>query len=221
MPCSAQLRSSATSISSASASRSGRRCDCVGMMWSTVAKVRPGKRTGRPHLAQHREGLRAGDLVDQVQADEELRIAARKLAHAVRVPDLVEQALAVAGTSFGGGMIAKIACSPPAAPGVSSGAWNCSTPRTSRPERGPSRRSSRSTAGARAHRICSAWLPICTAARRSSSVRRARSPSRSSRATSATAGSRSARAGRPSRRSSRRARRCCAAFSTTCCATIP
>ena len=49
------------------------------------------------HLAQHREGLRAGDLVDQVQADEELGVAARQLAHAVRVPDLVEQVLAVVG----------------------------------------------------------------------------------------------------------------------------
>ena len=84
------------------------------MMWSTVAKVRAGKRTGRPHLAQHREGLRARDLVDQVQPDEELRLAARELAHAVRVPDLVEQALPVAGRLPAGLMARKIA-SPPAA----------------------------------------------------------------------------------------------------------
>ena len=42
------------------------------MMWSTVAKVRFGKRTGQAHLAEHREGLRARDLVDQVGADQQL-----------------------------------------------------------------------------------------------------------------------------------------------------
>jgi hypothetical protein len=44
-----------------------------------------------PHLAQHGEGLGAGDLVDQMQADEELGLAAGQLGHGVRVPDLVEQ----------------------------------------------------------------------------------------------------------------------------------
>ena len=48
----------------------------------------------QPHLAQHREGLRAGDLVDQVKSDEELRVSTRELAHAVRIPDLVEKTLA-------------------------------------------------------------------------------------------------------------------------------
>jgi hypothetical protein len=48
IPDSAQLCSSATSISSASGSASGRRCEVVGMMWSTVAKVRDGMRTRSP-----------------------------------------------------------------------------------------------------------------------------------------------------------------------------
>jgi hypothetical protein len=40
--------SSAVIISSASESASGRFCEWVGMMWSTVANVRSGKRTGSP-----------------------------------------------------------------------------------------------------------------------------------------------------------------------------
>ncbi len=46
MPLLRVFSSSATIISSASASASGRRCVWVGMMWSTVANVRSGKRTG-------------------------------------------------------------------------------------------------------------------------------------------------------------------------------
>ena len=34
-----------------------------------VASVRSGRRTRRPRSAQHREGLRRGDLMDQVQVD--------------------------------------------------------------------------------------------------------------------------------------------------------
>jgi hypothetical protein len=43
------------------------------------------------HLAQHCEGLGARDLVDQVETDEELGLTSGQLAHAVRVPDLVEE----------------------------------------------------------------------------------------------------------------------------------
>ena len=47
----------------------------VGTLWSSVASVRSGRRTGgRP--AQAVEGLRAGDLVDQVEVDvEQVRLA--------------------------------------------------------------------------------------------------------------------------------------------------
>ncbi|MCK7524005.1 MAG: hypothetical protein MZV64_43455 [Ignavibacteriales bacterium] len=38
----------------------------------------PGRRTRRPRSAQHVEGLRARDLVHEVQADEELRLAGRQ-----------------------------------------------------------------------------------------------------------------------------------------------
>ena len=44
-------------------------------------------------LADRRERLRARDLVDQVQSDEELGLAARQLADRVGVPDLVEEGL--------------------------------------------------------------------------------------------------------------------------------
>lgn len=43
------------------------------------------------HVAQHRERLRARDLVDEVQADEELGVSVRELANGVRVPDCVEE----------------------------------------------------------------------------------------------------------------------------------
>ena len=42
-------------------------------------------------VAQHAEGLRAGHLVNEVRADEQLRHAIGKLAHGVRFPDFVEQ----------------------------------------------------------------------------------------------------------------------------------
>eukprot|EP01035_Chromulina_nebulosa_P007593 gene7594-10247_t len=38
-------------------------------------------------IAQHPEGLRRSDLVDQVRADEELRLAVGQLADGVSVPD--------------------------------------------------------------------------------------------------------------------------------------
>ena len=42
-------------------------------------------------VAHHAEGLRARDLVDQVGADEELRLAVRQRAHGVGVPDFLEE----------------------------------------------------------------------------------------------------------------------------------
>ena len=42
-----------------------------------------------PALVQHVEGLRGGDLVGEVQADEELVLPGRESGHDVRVPDLV------------------------------------------------------------------------------------------------------------------------------------
>ena len=71
--------------------RAGARWLCVGMMWSTVAKVRSGKSTVEPALAQHREGLRRRHLVDEVQAHEQLVLAGRQAAHRVGVEDLVVQ----------------------------------------------------------------------------------------------------------------------------------
>src|SRR5262249_50944477 len=48
MPLFSVLRSSSTSMASAIGSESGRLCESVGMMWSTVAKVRCGCRTRSP-----------------------------------------------------------------------------------------------------------------------------------------------------------------------------
>ena len=45
----------------------------------------------QPQLAQHREGLGARDLVNQVQTNEELDLSAGQLAHPVRVPNLLEE----------------------------------------------------------------------------------------------------------------------------------
>src|SRR5262249_5706991 len=42
-------------------------------------------------LAEHVEGLRAGDFVNEVQSYEELRLAARKRPHGVRVPHFFKQ----------------------------------------------------------------------------------------------------------------------------------
>jgi hypothetical protein len=44
-------------------------------------------------LAEHLEGLRAGDFVNQVQADKQLRLPGRQLAHGVRLPNLGQQTL--------------------------------------------------------------------------------------------------------------------------------
>ena len=44
-----------------------------------------------PVLAQHVERLRAGDFVNQVQSDEQLRLSARQRAHFMCVPHLVKK----------------------------------------------------------------------------------------------------------------------------------
>ena len=46
-----------------------------------------------PARAKRVECLRRGDLVNEVQADEELRLAGRQRADGVKVPDLLEQRL--------------------------------------------------------------------------------------------------------------------------------
>ena len=46
-------------------------------------------------LAQHLEGLRRGDLVDEVQADEELILARRQGGDLVQVPHLVQKVLPI------------------------------------------------------------------------------------------------------------------------------
>ena len=44
--------------------------------------------------AQHVEGLRGGHFVDEVQADEELRLTRWQDAHGMRVPDFLQECLA-------------------------------------------------------------------------------------------------------------------------------
>ena len=53
-----------------------------------------------PKVAEHAESLRAGDLVDEVRADEQLGHAVGQLAHGVSFPDFVEQ-----GFSHKGGIV--------------------------------------------------------------------------------------------------------------------
>ena len=91
MPYSRQLRSSAVVISSAVTSRNGRvlragRHDVIDRGERAL-----GKRHLPALLPQHVEGLRARHFVNEMQADEELRLPARQRAHGVRVPDFVKQ----------------------------------------------------------------------------------------------------------------------------------
>ena len=91
MPNSRQLRSMADIISSARPSAKGRAWLSVGTMWSTVASVRSGYMTLRRRSRSMAKACGTGDFVDQVLADEELRLPRRQFAHRVRVPDFVEQ----------------------------------------------------------------------------------------------------------------------------------
>ena len=54
-----------------------------------------GKRDAPAVLAQHVERLRARDFVDEVQADEQLRLSARQRADGVRVPDFLKECSAM------------------------------------------------------------------------------------------------------------------------------
>ena len=88
MPNSAQLRSSVSTCTRESSSRmrAATGVPSVGTLWSAVASVRSGRRTGAAVQAQAVEGLRARDLVHEVQVDvDEAR------GHLVGGPDLVEQ----------------------------------------------------------------------------------------------------------------------------------
>ena len=69
----------------------GVRAPTVGMLWSATAIVRSGRRSLRPGHAQALEGLRAGDLVQQMAVDVEDARPVREPLHDVAVPDLVEQ----------------------------------------------------------------------------------------------------------------------------------
>ena len=48
----------------------------------------------QPQIAQHAEGLRAGDFMDQMRADQQLRLSVAQLAHSVCVPDFFKEGLA-------------------------------------------------------------------------------------------------------------------------------
>ncbi len=88
MPNSAQLDSSRSTWTRLSSSlmRAATGVPSVGTLWSAVAIVRSGRRTGAPGEPQAVERLRARDLVDEVQVD--VDEAACDL---VIGPDLVEQ----------------------------------------------------------------------------------------------------------------------------------
>ena len=93
MPCSgipnsAQLSSSWRTWAAAISSRIGRSRGVVGIEWSAVATVWPGRRTREAALAQPGERLRAGDLVDEVEVDGEHGRGAGVLRDDVVVPDL-------------------------------------------------------------------------------------------------------------------------------------
>ncbi len=98
MPNSRQFRRSSLIIASASGSGKGSANRSVGTMWSTVAKVRCGIGDLEAEVAQHPEGLRAGHLVDQVGADQELGLAVGQFADRVGGPDFFKE-----GRGHGGG----------------------------------------------------------------------------------------------------------------------
>ena len=66
----------------------------VGMLWSSVASVRSGRRTGRPASAKALECLRARHLVNEVEVDVEEVGFSVGSPDDVLVPDLFGQSLA-------------------------------------------------------------------------------------------------------------------------------
>ena len=69
MPNSAVFSRSTSTWRAEIGSAMGWSMSAVGTLWSSVATVRSGRRTVRPAEAEPVEGLRAGDLVDQVEVD--------------------------------------------------------------------------------------------------------------------------------------------------------
>ncbi len=69
MPNSSQLRRSVSTWVREIGSAIGLSMSTVGTLWSSVAIVRSGRRTGRSAKSQPVEGLRAGDLVHEMEVD--------------------------------------------------------------------------------------------------------------------------------------------------------
>ena len=86
-PNSSALRRSVSTWVFETGSAIGLSQSSVGTLWSSVARVRSGRRTVRPLEPQAVEGLRGGDLVDQVQVDEEEVGLTLGAADDVLVPD--------------------------------------------------------------------------------------------------------------------------------------
>ena len=166
MPYSAQLRSRCWNISSASGSASGRFCESVGMMWSTVAKVRCGNGTVSfgSRSAANACGLvtswiRWSPMKSWVCPLGSSRTVCASQTLSRRVFDVaMARGIALASRTQLGWRHHEAA------------------PHRARPRgrRARSRRSSRCTAGARTRSICSGSRRSCTAARRWCCVRRDR-----------------------------------------------
>ena len=79
MPNSAVLPRSVSTCLAEIGSAIGWSMSAVGTLWSSVAKVRSGRRTRAPAQPEPVEGLRAGDLVDEVEVDvEQIGFARRR-----------------------------------------------------------------------------------------------------------------------------------------------
>ena len=85
MPNSSQLRRSVSTWVRDTGSAIGLSMSIVGTLWSSVAIVRSGRRTGASGQPQPVEGLRAGDLVDEMQVDvDQVGLALARGDHVVR-----------------------------------------------------------------------------------------------------------------------------------------
>ena len=90
-PKSAQFLRSVSICSRDTGSAIGLSISSVGVLWSSVAMVRSGRRTARPAWRRPVEGLRRGHLVQQVQVDvEQVGLAVGRADHMVR-PHLLGQ----------------------------------------------------------------------------------------------------------------------------------